>query len=152
MENSSFVGPEDICHYCHQSTRHSALLYNYTDHKWGEIYFLCEKPYNGRSPNSIVTMGKFINFCFFWQILGGDNSLKVSFHCLLVDNHPVHRLTEVRYLITGTGALLQFLPPYCPDLNPVEMVIANAKAAIRKQELLFSSSRRPQGLVLLAIR
>ena len=69
----------------------------------------------------------------------------------MVDNHPVHRLAEVRRLITGTGALLRFLPPYCPDLNPEEMVIANAKAAIREQELLFSRSRRPQGLVLLAI-
>ena len=69
----------------------------------------------------------------------------------MIDNHPVHRLAEVPRLITGTGALLRFLPPYCPNLNPVEMVIANAKAAIREQELLFSRSRRPQGLVLLAI-
>ena len=54
------------------------------------------KPYDGRSPNSIDILGKFVNLFFFWQILGGDSSLKVSFHCLLVDNDPVHRLAEVR--------------------------------------------------------
>ena len=70
--NSSFVGPEGICHYCFKSTRHSALSYNYTDYKRGEIYFLCEKstcpdlkPYDGRSPNSIVIMGKFVEFDVF---------------------------------------------------------------------------------------
>ncbi|XP_078380231.1 uncharacterized protein LOC144663179 [Oculina patagonica] len=81
------------------------------------------QPYNGQNPNSIVIM----------------------------DNHPVHHLNEVRRLITRTGALLRFLPPYCPDLNPVEMVIANAKARIREQEFLFARLRRPQGLVLLSI-
>ena len=77
----------------------------------------------------------FIYFCFIF----------------LADKHPAHRLAEVRRLITATGALLRFLAPYCPDLNPVEMVIANAKAAIREQELLFARSTRPRGLVLLAI-
>ena len=70
----------------------------------------------------------------------------------LADNHPVHHLAEVRRLITAAGALLRFLPPYCLDLNPVEMVIANAKAAkFREQEFLFARSTRPRGLVLLAI-
>ena len=69
----------------------------------------------------------------------------------LADNHPVHRLAEIRRLIIATGALLRFLPPYCPDLSPVEMVIANAKAAIREQEVLFARSRRPRGLILLAV-
>ncbi|XP_068696479.1 uncharacterized protein [Montipora capricornis] len=69
--NSSFVGPEDICHYCHQTTRPSALSCNYTDDKRGEIYFLCEKStcpdletirwtksklhsHNGQSPRSSI--------------------------------------------------------------------------------------------------
>ena len=46
---------------------------------------------------------------------------------------------------------LRFLPPYCPQLNPVEMVIANAKAALREQEVLFSRTRRPRSLVLWSI-
>ena len=60
-------------------------------------------------------------------------------------------MAEVRRLITATGALLRFLPLYCPDLNPVEMIIANAKAAIREQEFLFSVTRRPLPFVQLSI-
>lgn len=60
-------------------------------------------------------------------------------------------MAEVRRLITQTGALLRFLPPYCPNLNPVEMLIANAKAAIREQEVLFSATRRPLAFVLLSV-
>ena len=69
----------------------------------------------------------------------------------MADNHPVHRLAKVRRLIIATGAVLRFLPPYCPDLNPVEMVIASAKAAIREQEVLFARSTRPRGLFLLEV-
>ena len=51
----------------------------------------------------------------------------------------------MRRLITETGALLMFLPPYCPQLNPVEMIIANAKTAIREQELRFSVTHETAG-------
>ena len=78
------------------------------------------------------------------------NCFNFFFIHLLADNHPVHRLAEVRRLVTARGALLRFLPPYCPELSPVEMVISNAKAGIR-QELLFARSTRPRGFVLLAI-
>ena len=105
-------------------------------------------PYNGRNPNSIVIMGKFVGMVNFAHSIRGSLTVVFSF---LVDNHPIHRLAEVRRLITATGALLRFLPPYSPDLNPVETIIGNAKAKIREQEVLFSRSKRPQGLVLLAV-
>ena len=38
--------------------------------------------------------------------------LRTFFIYCLADNHPVHRLAEVRRLIMATGALLRFLPPY----------------------------------------
>ena len=71
-----------------------------------------------------VVILRYIHLCSFFMYF-------------LADNLPVHHLAEVRRLIIATGALLRFLPPYCPDLNPVEMVIANAKAAIREQEVLL---------------
>ena len=85
-----------------------------------------------------VVILRYIHLCTFFMYF-------------LADNLPVHHLAEVRRLIIATGALLRFLPPYCPDLNPVEMVIANDKAAIREQEVLFARSTRPRGLVLLAV-
>jgi len=60
-------------------------------------------------------------------------------------------LAEVRRLIIATGAPLRLLRPYCPLVNAVEMVIANAKVGIREKEVLFARSTRPRGLVLLAV-
>ena len=40
----------------------------------------------------------------------------------------VHRQPEVRAAIEGAGAQLQFLPPYSPDLNPIEQAFAKLKA------------------------
>jgi transposase len=34
--------------------------------------------------------------------------------------------------IEAAGARLQYLPPYSPDLNPIEMAFAKLKAALRK--------------------
>ena len=45
----------------------------------------------------------------------------VSSHSVVVmDNASIHHVNEVAQLIESTGALLYFLPPYCPDLNPIE--------------------------------
>ena len=84
--NSSFVGPEDICHYCYKPTRHSALSYNYTDHQRERFISFVRnqlvpilKPYDGRSPNSIVIMGKFVELDGFFLHILGDDSLNVKF-------------------------------------------------------------------------
>lgn len=39
-----------------------------------------------------------------------------------------------RQLIRSAGARLFFLPPYCPDLNPIEMVFAKLKTLLRKAD------------------
>ena len=81
---------------------------------------------------------------FFVVILRYIHLCTFFIYCL-ADNHPVHRLAEVRRLIIATGALLRFLPPYCPDLNPVEMVIANAKAAIRDSRSVVCTFNKTKG-------
>ena len=165
MENSStyssIVGTKDLCNYSRQSTRHSALQDYNTYYKRRVLYCFVRdqlvpilKPYNGENPNSIVILGmlrQYHYFSKFFVVILRYIHLCTFFIYCLADNHPVHRLAEVRRLIIATGALLRFLPPYCPDLNPVEMVIANAKAAIREQEVLFAHSTRPRGLVLVAV-
>jgi transposase len=37
-----------------------------------------------------------------------------------------------RYRIAAQGATIQYLPPYSPDLNPIEQVFAKLKALLRK--------------------
>lgn len=51
---------------------------------------------------------------------------------VVMDNAPWHKGQEIRDIIEKTGAKLIFLPPYSPDLNPIEHAWANLKAAIRK--------------------
>ena len=41
-----------------------------------------------------------------------------------MDNASIHHKDEVITTITAVGALVQFLSPYSPDLNPVEEVFS----------------------------
>lgn len=50
---------------------------------------------------------------------------------VIMDNLPVHKVPAVCRAIEAAGAQLLFLPPYSPDLNPIEMVFAKMKAKLR---------------------
>ena len=50
---------------------------------------------------------------------------------VLLDNLSSHKGTGVREAIAAQGAQLVFLPPYSPDLNPIEQAFAKFKAALR---------------------
>lgn len=51
---------------------------------------------------------------------------------VIMDNLPAHKVEGVRQRITGAGAELRLLPPYSPDLNPIEMAFSQLKAHLRK--------------------
>ena len=51
---------------------------------------------------------------------------------VIMDNLGSHRGQAVRSAITRRGARLVFLPPYSPDLNPIEQVFAKLKHLMRK--------------------
>ncbi|WDP84634.1 MAG: IS630 family transposase [Desulfobacter sp.] len=48
-------------------------------------------------------------------------------HVVVMDNASFHKGEETKYLIERTGAALLFLPPYSPDLNPIEHDFAALK-------------------------
>ena len=48
-------------------------------------------------------------------------------HPVIMDNAAFHTSPETAQLITETGATLLFLPPYSPDLNPIEHDFAALK-------------------------
>jgi transposase len=50
---------------------------------------------------------------------------------VIMDNLPAHKVAGVRELIEATGARLLYLPPYSPDLNPIEQLFAKLKALLR---------------------
>ena len=51
---------------------------------------------------------------------------------VIPDNLSSHKNPAVRAAIRKTGAHLLFLPPYSPDLNPIEQVFAKLKHLLRK--------------------
>lgn len=50
---------------------------------------------------------------------------------VIMDNLPAHKVTGVREAIQAAGANLFYLPPYSPDLNPIEMAFSKFKAYMR---------------------
>ncbi len=67
-------------------------------------------PFNGVNPNSVVIM----------------------------DNCSVHHVSGVESLITSVGALVNYLPPYSPNLNPIEECFSKVKACLKSTEPLCS--------------
>jgi transposase len=51
---------------------------------------------------------------------------------VLIDNLNVHQSETARQQIEARGARLEFLPPYSPDLNPIEKCWAKVKAVLRR--------------------
>lgn len=50
---------------------------------------------------------------------------------VVMDNLSSHKRARTRALIESAGAELVFLPPYSPDLNPIEMTFAKMKQLLR---------------------
>ena len=51
---------------------------------------------------------------------------------VVMDNLSVHKSKRVRRLIEEAGATLLFLPPYSPDMNPIEGAFSKVKSVLRK--------------------
>ncbi len=64
------------------------------------------KPFDGVNPHSVVIM----------------------------DNCSIHHVHEVVKMIEEVGAIVQFLPPYSPDLNPIEEAFSKVKSEIKSFE------------------
>ena len=51
---------------------------------------------------------------------------------VVMDNLSSHKRARVRQAIEAAGCTLLFLPPYSPDLNPIELAFAKLKGLLRK--------------------
>ena len=79
-------------------------------------------PFDGRSPRSVV----------------------------ILDNAAIHHVDPVVRTILSTGALLRFLPPYSPDMNPIELVFGEMKQYLQAYHLLFDTSLSVQSILYMA--
>jgi transposase len=50
---------------------------------------------------------------------------------VILDNLAVHKSAKAAHILKKKGAWFLFLPPYSPDLNPIEMAFAKLKAHLR---------------------
>ena len=67
------------------------------------------------------------------QIVRRENCPPDCFLILLTpDNLSSHKSPRVQALLMAQGNWLLFLPPYSPDLNPIEMAFSKLKTLIRK--------------------
>ncbi len=60
----------------------------------------------------------------------GSNPLSI----LVMDNCSIHHTREVKDLLDKAGVLTLYLPPYSPDLNPIEEAFSYVKAYLRKHD------------------
>lgn len=51
---------------------------------------------------------------------------------VILDNLSSHKRPAVRAMVEAAGARMMFLPPYSPDLNPIEKAFSKLKALLRK--------------------
>ncbi len=51
---------------------------------------------------------------------------------VIADNLSSHKVAGVREAIVANGATMRYLPPYSPDLNPIEKMFSKLKTLLRK--------------------
>ena len=71
---------------------------------------------------------------------------------VIMDNLSIHKAPRIRTLIESAGARLEFLPPYSPDFNPIELCWSKVKTALRaakarRFELLLDALNDAMGKV-----
>ena len=74
--------------------------------------------------NSFVFQG-YVEWLLVPELKPGDT--------VVMDNLSSHKSGSVKQAIEGVGAKLMFLPPYSPDLNPIENMWAKVKARLRAE-------------------
>ena len=115
------------------SQRGTRLVAKVPHGHWKTLTFI-----GGLRPNGVVAPCVFdgpINGAMFtaWVEQSLVPSLKPR-DIVVLDNLSSHKTPQARDAIRRAGAHLLFLPPYSPDLNPIEMVFAKLKTLFRKAE------------------
>ena len=54
---------------------------------------------------------------------------------VIMDNLRAHKIASVREAIEAVGAKLLFIPPYSPDLNPIELAFSKLKTLLRARAI-----------------
>ena len=69
---------------------------------------------------------------------------------IILDNCSVHHVNGVVRSLQQVGTLVQFLPPYSPDYNPIELLFSKVKSVMRAMEVESSVTGEIETIVLSA--
>ena len=69
---------------------------------------------------------------------------------VIMDNASIHHVDTNVNLIESVGAKVFFLPPYSPDLNPLEPVFNKVKMIMKENDKIFQVSSVPRALLTIA--
>ncbi len=83
---------------------------------------VAQKAYD--KPMNAATFEEWVEKCLVPTLSKGD--------VVVMDNLSSHTGPRVEQLIKAAGATLRYLPPYSPDMNPIEKVFSQLKAFLRK--------------------
>jgi transposase len=75
-------------------------------------------------PMNAATFEEWVEKCLVPTLSKGD--------IVIMDNLSSHKGPRVEQLIKAAGAELRYLPPYSPDMNPIEKAYSKLKAFLRK--------------------
>ena len=102
--------------------------------------------------NNNVDMCIFYNFIraeLFPNLQQFDGSSKNS--VLIMDNLTVHNCEPIVSILKDMGIVVQFFPPYSPDLNPIEEAFSYVKYYLKLHEDLMQVTNDPILLITSAI-
>lgn len=60
---------------------------------------------------------------------------------IVLDNAKIHHSDEVVQLIEGYGCRIEYLSPYSPDYNPIELAFSAIKSHLRRQGISFFDNK-----------
>ena len=75
-------------------------------------------------PVNAETFAGYVEHCLAPALEPGD--------ILIMDNLPAHKSMRITQAVENAGCTLAYLPPYSPDLNPIENMWSKVKAILRK--------------------
>ena len=70
---------------------------------------------------------------------------------IILDNASIHKSARLQELCERSGVILEFLPLYSPDFNPIEATFKDLKAWIRRNYMLASEFKSFKNFLEFAI-
>ncbi len=101
---------------------------------WVTNTYVCGLRYNGIvAPHALVGAMNTARFVDYVERILLPTLRKGD--VVVMDNLSAHLDGRVRTLIESKGASLLYLPPYSPDLNPIELSFSKLKSLLRKEKI-----------------